>query len=215
MKKIPRLHVITDQTVQTRLGHGELARLALAGGADCVQFREKRPRTTVELINSARGVVDACRAAGALAVIDDRADVALALGNHAVHLGRQDLDAATARRILGAAAIVGGTANSYAEAAQVWMTEVDYLGVGPIHGTRSKASPAPMMGLETLARIAADCPKPVIAIGGITPERIGDILRAGAHGVAVLSCVVAADRPQDAARACATAVRAALRSRGA
>ena len=215
MKTIPRLHVVTDETIQTRFSHGELARLALAGGADCIQFREKRPRTTAELIDSARPVVDACRTADALAVIDDRADVACALGNHAVHLGRQDLDAATARRILGAAAIVGGTANSHAEAAQVWLTDVDYLGVGPIHGTRSKTDPAPMMGLETLARIAADCPKPVIAIGGITPERIGDILRAGAHGVAVLSCVVAADRPDDAARACATAMRSQLRSRGA
>ena len=215
MKTIPRLHVITDETLQTRFSHGELARLALAGGAGCVQFREKRPRTTVELIDAARPVVDACGAASALAVIDDRADVALALDAEAIHLGRHDLDAATARRILGDSAIIGGTANSPAEAARVWMTDVDYLGVGPIHGTRSKANPAPAMGLATLARIAADSPKPVIAIGGIGPQHIGDILRTGAHGVAVLSCVVAADRPRDAARACAAALRAALGSCGA
>ena len=215
MKTIPRLHVITDETLQTRFSHGELARLALAGGAGCVQFREKRPRTTAELIDAARPVVDACRAAGALAVIDDRADVALALEAEAMHVGRQDLDAATARRILGDSAIIGGTANSHAEAARVWMTDVDYLGVGPIHGTLSKANPAPAMGIETLARIAADSPKPVIAIGGIGPQHIGEILRAGAHGVAVLSCVAAADRPQDAARACAAALRAALGSCGA
>ncbi len=207
MKKIPRLHVITDETLQTRFSHGELARLALAGGADCVQFREKRPLTTVELVEAARPVVEACRAAGATAVIDDRADVALALDAVAVHLGRHDLDAATARRILGAAAIIGGTANSYNEAARVWKTDVDYLGVGPVFGTRSKAEPAPRMGLETLTRIATHSPKPVIAIGGIEPQHIGDILRTGAHGVAVLSCVVAADSPEHAARACAAALR--------
>ena len=215
MKPIPRLHVITDETVQTRFSHGEIAKLAIAGGADCVQFREKRPRTAVELIVAARPVVEACRAAGTLAVIDDRADIALALNNAAVHLGRQDLGVATTRTILGDAAVIGGTANSYAEAAQVWTTDVDYLGVGPIYGTRSKANPAPRMGLETLARIAADSPKPVIAIGGIRPGHIGEILRAGAHGVAVLSCVVAAERPQEAARACALALRAALRPRSA
>lgn len=215
MKEIPRLHVITDETLQARFSHGELARLALAGGAGCVQFREKRPMTTVALIEAARPVVEACRAAGATAVIDDRADIALALNADAVHLGRHDLDAATARRILGDSAIIGGTANSYDEAARVWRTDVDYLGIGPVHGTRSKADPAPAMGLETLECIAAASPKPVIAIGGIGPRHIADILRTGAHGVAVLSYVAAADEPRDAARECAAALNAALRSPGA
>ncbi len=214
MKRIPRLHVITDETVQIRFAHGDLARLALAGGADCVQFRKKRPWSTSALVHAAREVVGACQAAGALAVIDDRADVALAVGAAAVHLGQKDLDVTTARRILGDAAVIGGTANSYEQAAEVWTTTVDYVGVGPVHGTRSKANPAPTMGLGTLARIAADCPKPVIAIGGITAARIGDIVRAGAHGVAVLSAVVAADRPDEATRACADALRTALASSG-
>ena len=209
---IPRLHVITDETLQARFSHGEIARQALAGGADCVQFREKRPMTTVDLIGAARPVVNACRAAGALAVIDDRADVALALDADAVHLGRHDLEPAAARRLLGARAIIGGTANSYDEAARVWQTDVDYLGVGPVYGTRSKADPAPDMGLDTLARIAADSPKPVIAIGGIGPQHIDDILRAGAYGVAVLSCIAAAGDPREAARDCAAALADALRS---
>ncbi len=210
MKSVPRLHVITDETVQTRFRHADLARLALAGGADCIQFREKRPWTTDLLIDAARDVVGACTGSGAIAVVDDRADVALAAGARAVHLGRHDLDAATARRILGDGALIGGTANSYDEAAEVWDTEVDYLGVGPVYGTRSKASPAPEMGLVTLARITADCPKPVIAIGGIGPDRIGDLVRAGAHGVAVLSHVATADRPDAATRDCAHALREAL-----
>ena len=210
MKSVPRLHVITDETVQTRFRHAELARLALAGGADCVQFREKRPWTTDVLVDAARDVAAACATAGAVAVVDDRADVALAAGARAVHLGRHDLDAATARRILGDAALIGGTANSYAEAVEVWGTDVDYLGIGPVYGTRSKANPAPAMGLVTLARIAADCPKPVIAIGGIRPEGIGDLVRAGVHGVAVLSHIATAGRPDAATRECAHALRDAL-----
>ena len=209
MKTVPRLHVVTDATLAPHLGHLELARLALAGGADCVQFREKRPWTTRALLDVAVPIAQACAAANALAIVDDRVDVAFAAGAGA-HIGRDDLDAATARRILGPTALLGGTANSYAEAARVWQTEVDYLGVGPIFGTTSKAQPAPTMGLETLARIARDCPKPVIAIGGIRAERIGEVIAAGAHGVAVLSEVVAADDPTAATRACKNAISAAL-----
>ena len=209
MKAVPRLHVVTDATLAPHLGHLELAHLALAGDADCVQLREKRPWTTRTLLDVAAPIAQACAAANALAIINDRVDVAFAAGAGA-HIGRDDLDAATARRILGPKALLGGTANSYAEAARVWRTEVDYLGVGPIFGTTSKAQPAPPMGLDTLARIARDCPKPVIAIGGIRAERIGEVIAAGAHGVAVLSEVVAADDPTAATRACKDAISAAL-----
>jgi thiamine-phosphate pyrophosphorylase len=207
---LPRLQVVTDETVQSRYSHVELAELALAGGADAVQFREKRNWTTAALIGVAARIVQACRSASALAIIDDRADVALAVAAGGLHIGRDDLDATTARRIVGVDAVVGGTANSYDEAMAVAATEVDYLGVGPVYGTRSKANPAPVMGLDTLARIAAACPKPVVAIGGITAARIPEVLQTGAHGVAVLSDVVAAARPEEAAAACRMAVGAAL-----
>src|SRR5690606_624825 len=92
---------------------------------------------------------------GGTLVVDDRPDIALAIGAPAVHLGRHDLDVATARRILGPEAVIGGTANSFEEAEQVWQTNIDYIGVGPIYGTTTKANPAPDMGLETLARICA------------------------------------------------------------
>ncbi len=216
MKRIPRLQVITDETVQERLGHAELAALAAAGGADAVQFREKRPWTTRQLIDTAGRMLEACREHGVTLVIDDRVDVALSVGATAVHLGRNDLDVATARAILGDEAVIGGTANSYEEAARVWSTGadfVDYIGVGPIYGTRSKANPAPVMGLETLARICADSPLPVVAIGSITAERIGEVIAAGAHGVAVLSAVVADADPEEAARRCRAALDAALAER--
>ncbi len=209
MKSIPRLHVITDAAPPRRRSHLELAQLALAGGADCVQLREKRPWTTRALTEAAASIAAACTAAGAVAIINDRVDVAFAVGASA-HIGRDDLDAATARRVLGPQALLGGTANSYAEAARVWGTEVDYLGVGPIYGTTSKARPAPRMGLDTLARIARDCPKPVVAIGGIRAQDIREVIDAGAHGVAVLSEVAAAANPVAATRACMDAIEAAL-----
>lgn len=207
---VPRLHIVTDETIQSRHDHVALTKLALEGGADCVQFREKRPRTTAELVRLAERTVATCRAADAVAVINDRVDVAAAAGASAVHLGRDDLPAGVARRILGPAALIGGTANSFAEAAKVWETEVDYLGVGPVFGTTSKVNPAPTMGLAAFARIAAACPKPLIAIGGIDAATVGSVMAAGAHGVAVLSSVVAAEEPAAATRQCREALHAAL-----
>ena len=208
---VPRLHVVTDETIQSRYAHAALAERALGGGADCVQFREKRPWATAELVRVAASVVAACEAAGALAIVNDRVDVAVAAGAQAVHLGREDLPVDVARRLLGDLVLIGGTANSLAEAARVWETDVDYLGVGPVFGTASKANPAPPLGLDSFARIAAACPKPVIAIGGIDAERIGSVIAAGAHGVAVLSAVVAGDDPEHAARRCRQALDAACR----
>lgn len=210
MNAIPRLQVITDETVQTRHSHAALAEMAARGGADAVQFREKRPWTTRERIEVARACLAACREHGTLLLVDDFADVALAAGADAIHLGRNDLDVATARRIVGPEVIIGGTANSYEEAARVWTTDIDYIGVGPIYGTRSKANPAPDMGLETLARICADSPVPVVAIGSITAERIAEVMAAGAYGVAVLSAVVAAADPVEATRRCREAIDIAV-----
>ncbi len=205
-----RLHVITDEVVQSRHTHAELAALTVDGGADVIQFREKRPLTTRELIASASAVAEVCGGAGALLVVDDRVDVAAAVGAPAVHLGRHDLPAQVARDLLGPDAVIGGTANDLEEALEVSDTPVDYLGVGPVFGTASKANPAPTMGLELLGRIVESCDQPVIAIGGITPESVADVLATGAHGVAVLSGVVGQPNPTAAAHAYREAIDSVL-----
>lgn len=212
-KRVPRLQVITDEVLQTRFTHVELSRLAVEGGADAVQYREKRALTTRELMAIASGILGVCTGTRAQLIVNDRADVACAVGAPAVHLGRNDLDVATARAILGAGAVIGGTANSYEEARAAWSTGADYLGIGPIYGTRSKANPAPDMGLDTLARICRDSPVPIVAIGSITVERIPEVMAAGAYGVAVLSAVVSADDPVEATARCRAALDAALASR--
>lgn len=194
------LYVITDETVQGRFTHLELARMAAEGGADAIQFREKRPRTTRELVATAREMARLLRGRGVRLVVDDRADVALAAGVDAVHLGRDDLEPEVARRLMGEEALIGATANTLEEARGLAAAPVDYLGVGPVFGTRTKANPAPALGLEGLHEIVQAVGKPVIAIGSIAPDRVADVLAAGAHGVAVISGVVCHEDPVLATR---------------
>ena len=207
MKHVGRLHVITDEVLQEQFTHAELAAAAAAGGADVIQYREKRPISTREMIRVAGLMSLACQDLGVSLLIDDRVDVAAAVGATAVHLGREDLPPDVARQILGPDAIIGGTANSVEEAVKVAMQPVDYLGVGPVFGTTSKGSrAAPMLGLERFAEICAAVDKPVIGIGSITVDRVGDVLAVGAYGVAVLSAVVCQDDPQESCRAFANEI---------
>ena len=209
-----RLHVITDEVLQSRFTHAEMARLAVAGGADTVQYREKRPFLTSELVEVALAVADACRAGHATCIVDDRIDVTAAVHAAGVHLGRYDIAVGVARSLLGASYLVGGTANSIEEARTVFATPVDYVGIGPIFGTNSKANPAPVMGLETLAAIVAESPVPVIAIGNITVESVSDVLATGAYGIAVLSGITCAANPTEAATGYARAIARFLEERG-
>ena len=211
MTDVGRLHVITDEVLQDRFAHVELAAAAAAGGADVIQYREKRQVSTKELMRVAALISLACREFGTTLLIDDRVDVAAAVGATAVHLGREDLPPYVARQILGPEAIIGGTANSVEEAVKVAKQPVDYLGVGPVFGTTSKGDrAAPMLGLERFAEICGAVEKPVIGIGSITADRVGDVLAAGAFGVAVLSAVVCQEDPQAACREFATEIERAL-----
>jgi hydroxymethylpyrimidine kinase / phosphomethylpyrimidine kinase / thiamine-phosphate diphosphorylase len=197
---VGRLHAIVDTPA--------LARAAAQGGADTVQYREKRPLSTADLVAAAAAVREA---ADAVVIVDDRADVAAEAGAHGVHLGRHDLSPRIARALLGPGALVGATANSVAEAREVlerWGDVLDYVGAGPVYGTRSKADPAPPLGLPALAEIAALSPVPVVAIGGITPARAGEVLASGAHGVAVLSGIVGTPDPRASTAAYAAALAA-------
>lgn len=205
-----RIHVITDATLQDRFSHVELARLAAAGGADVIQLREKRPWTTRALIEAAVATRRALEGLPVALVVNDRIDVAAAAGVRAVHLGRADVDVGTARRLLGPHALIGGTANSLDEALRVAATDVDYLGVGPVFGTRSKANPAAALGVDGFRAIVKALTKPVIAIGSVTADQVGALLDAGAHGVAVISAVVCQPDPSAAAREFREAVDAWL-----
>jgi hydroxymethylpyrimidine/phosphomethylpyrimidine kinase len=188
-RAVGRLHVLVADDALRGRDAVRLARIVAEAGADVVQLREKRPRPTAELVVTARAIREAIDPFGASLVIDDRADVAAAVGAAGVHLGAGDLDAAVARRLLGRGALVGRTANSLEEALRAASEDVDYLGVGPVFATTSKANPAPPLGVPALARIVAAARRPVVAIGGIGPDDVAEVMEAGVHGVAVLSAV--------------------------
>ena len=199
MIRIGRLHVITDETVQRRFSHEELAAAAVAGGADVVQYREKRVLPFVQRRVTVRRIVAAI--GPARCVVNDDVELARKAGAWGVHLGPDDVSPEEARRIWPAAACIGATANDPARAVRVADERVDYVGVGPVFATASKTRPAPVLGLAGLERIAAAIDRPVIAIGGIHAGNVGEVLAAGAWGVAVLSAVVAQADP------CAAAAR--------
>ncbi len=196
---IGRLHVITDTTLQRRHTHAELARLAALGGADTVQFRQKSGPMRGRWAALEAAAAE-CRAAGVALIVDDHADLALA-ASAGLHVGQDDLPVAVARRLLGPAAVVGATTPTPALARTAEAAGASYVGVGPVFGTRSKLNPTPDTGLDGLAAVCAAVRIPVIAIGGITPDRVADVLAAGAWGVAILSAVVCADDVTAAAAA--------------
>ncbi|OZC02023.1 thiamine phosphate synthase [Rubricoccus marinus] len=198
---IGRLHVLTDFHFQQRYSHGALARLALAGGAETIQFRQKVGSPRDAWVN-VRPVIAACRDAGATSLVDDRLGLALGAGADGVHLGQTDLPLEAARTAFGArGGIIGATATTAAQAQEAEASGADYIGFGPVFPTGSKANPARVKGLDGLAEACAAVSIPVIAIAGITPERVAPCLDAGAMGVAVMTAVSCAPDPQAAAAA--------------
>ena len=209
--RIGRLHVVTDTDLQARFSHADLARLAARGGADTIQFRYKNGPMRARWA-ALEPTADACRAAGVALVVDDHVDLALAIGA-GVHLGQTDLPVAVARRLLGPAATVGATATSADAARAAEAAGASYVGFGPVFATASKANPDPVTGLAVLAEACAAVRIPVVAIGGITVERVAAVLGVGAWGVAVLSAVVCAADVAAAARAFREAIDAATAER--
>ena len=199
-RPVGRLHVITDEVLQTRHDHRALAAMASRGGAEVVQLRDKRELSGEQRTAMAHEVAAALRGSGTGLVVNDHVEVARRIDAYGVHLGSDDVPSERARAILGPGVLIGRTANGLAQARAVATEPVDYLGVGPVFGTTSKARPAPPLGLDDLARIVAAVRVPVIAIGGIDLRRVRDVMATGAHGVAVLSAVVLADDPESATR---------------
>lgn len=198
MKDIDRLHVLTDTELQQRYSHEELARLAIAGGAGVIQFRQKQGSTR-QMIETARHMLAICRRHKAKLIINDRLDVALAAEADGVHLGQDDFPLAQARELLGPGKIIGGSASSVEEAALCRAGGVDYIGLGPVYPTTSKADAGPAGGLDLLRRVSREFGLPVIAIGGVNAARAAEVMGAGAHGMAVISAVCCRADPQAAA----------------
>jgi len=210
MKSIGRLHVLTDTVLQSRFSHVELARMAIAGGADTIQFRQKTGSTR-EMMETARELKRLCADSGVTFIVNDRLDVALASDADGVHLGQDDFPIPLARRWLGEEKIIGGSAAVPEEAVRCQEAGADYIGYGPVFPTASKDDAGPVSGTATLAEVVRRVSLPVVAIGGISAANTPEVIRSGAHGIAVISAVCCQEDPEEATRALHRALQQAAR----
>lgn len=205
-----RLHVIVDVGPRSTDAVG-LASAALAGGAPVLQVRAKGVTDAVAYA-AAAGIAERCRAAGAACIVNDRADLAVAVGADGVHVGAEDLPVGVVRRILGPHALVGGTARNPADAERHRAAGASYVGVGPIYATASKVGLPEPLGPAMLERVSVGVSVPLIAISGITVDRVEEVIGAGAYGVAVIGAVARAADPEAATSAFVAALARAVGS---
>jgi hydroxymethylpyrimidine kinase/phosphomethylpyrimidine kinase/thiamine-phosphate diphosphorylase len=202
------LYVLTDTELRPERGAEEIVAASLAGGARIVQLRDKRHATTA-LVPLAKGLREMAHAAGALFIVNDRVDVALAADADGVHLGPDDMDPRDARRVLGPHRLIGVSISSVAEAEPL-AAAASYFGVGAIFGSATKSDAGPPVGVERIREIRRAFPgHPIVAIGGIDRDNIGAVMAAGADAAAVVSAVVAASDMEQAARELVRRIEAA------
>ena len=190
MLRLPPLYAIVDP-LDTGRDPVELAVALLAGGAQLLQLRLKEA-TSRELLRVAAAIQPRARAAGALVLVNDRPDIARAVEADGVHLGQDDLPVAAARRILGPRHLVGVSTHDLDQARAAKAAGADYVAVGPIYPTSSKAAALSPRGLELVGAVRAAVPLPLVAIGGITPETAPAVRAAGADAVAMIAALVRA-----------------------
>ncbi|HXN37109.1 MAG TPA: thiamine phosphate synthase [Solirubrobacteraceae bacterium] len=177
----------------------DLLRGAIAGGVDMVQLREKHLPDD-ELTAVANATQALCERLGALLIVNDRPSVALEAGADGIHVGQDDMPVDDVRDLVGPDLLVGLSTHSPREIDAVDSAVVDYIGVGPIHETPTKAG-RPAVGVELIRYAAAHSPVPFFAIGGIEAGNVDTVIDAGATRVCVLRAIAAADDPEAAARA--------------
>ena len=183
------LYVVTDEGLSRGCTHLQITDLAVKGGADVIQLRDKN-RSGRELYEVACTIRDITAKAGVLFIVNDRLDIALASRADGVHIGQQDLPLAIVRSLATRPFIIGVSVTSVREAVLAEREGADYVAVSPVFTTGSKDDAGPGLGIEMVSEISSAISIPVIGIGGINTENAGDVFTAGAAGVAVISAVV-------------------------
>jgi thiamine-phosphate pyrophosphorylase len=181
----PRLYAIIDPAQSGGRSPLEVAEALLSAGVRLIQLRDKHA-SSGELYTAARQVSAMVRAAGATFVVNDRADVALAVEADGVHVGQDDLPVESARALLGSSKLIGYSTHVLEQVRDADRTSADYIAFGPIFPTTSKANPDAVVGLEGLRAARKATPKPLVAIGGITVENARAVFTAGADSIAVI-----------------------------
>ena len=185
----PFLYPIIDVAALGERAVGSVVAALAAGGAKVVQFRAKG-LSDRRFLDLAAEALAAARAGGAALIVNDRPDVALILGADGVHLGQDDLDPRAVRPLLPPGALLGVSTHNLEQVERAAGAPVDYLAIGPVFPTRSKAAPDPVVGLEMVRKARALVTGSLVAIGGITEENARSVVDAGADGVAVISALL-------------------------
>ncbi len=192
------LYLVTDRTLSKGRSSVEVVAQAVCGGVTCVQLREKSCYTRV-FMEEAKAMKKLLDPLQIPLIINDRIDIAMAVRAEGVHLGQKDMKLGDARRILGEGTIIGISVESLDDALEAAAGGADYLGVSPVFATPTKTDTAPPLGLEGLAAIRSHVAIPLVAIGGINSTNCASVISAGADGIAVVSALVSASSPKDAA----------------
>jgi thiamine-phosphate diphosphorylase len=192
---IPRLHLISDQRLCDLKAFPTVAKAVVGNGVGAIHLREKDLGSS-ELLEAARALRSSVGAA--VLFINDRVDVALLSEADGLQLGESSISVADARSLFGDRLLIGRSVHDVEGAAQAAAEGADFVIAGHVYATASKLG-QPGRGPRFIEAIASACSLPIIAIGGITPERVREVLAAGAHGVAVISGILAADEPAHAA----------------
>lgn len=189
MNSFPKIYPITD-THLTGLSHAEQVEKLIRGGATFLQLREKYAAPKDFFEDAVRAVAIA-RKARVKIIVNDRVDIALALKADGVHLGQDDLPPEKAREILGDDAIIGFSTHSVAQAIEAIKLPIDYIAIGPVFATQTKANPDEIVGLEGVRAVReAIGDFPLVAIGGITAEGFSQVLNAGADSAAIIKSIL-------------------------
>jgi thiamine-phosphate pyrophosphorylase len=194
----PPLYLITDRHQTRGRSLSAAVEEALKGGVRFVQLREK-DLTARELLSLAQDIRRLTAEARAHLLINDRIDLCLAVKADGVHLRSNSLPTRIARKILGDSKLIGVSAHSVEEAQRAQDEGADFIALGPIYATPSKAGYGPPLGLDVLRNVRWRIKIPVLALGGIQKERIPEVLGAGADGIALISAILAAENPRQAA----------------
>lgn len=186
---LPRVYPLTDVQL-SGLSHAEQVELLSLGGASLIQLREKQ-LPSLQLYEHAKAAVATARKTGTQLIINDRVDIAMAIGAHGVHLGQDDLPSDAARKLLGNEAVIGYSTHNVEQAQQALALPIDYIAIGPIFATASKSDTSPTLGLaglEAVRQVVGNFP--LVAIGGISHANAREVIEAGADSVAVISALL-------------------------
>ena len=193
------VYLVTDRDLSLGRSLDWVVEKAVQGGTTMVQLREK-DLDTRPFIEQGLRIKKLLEPYDVPLLINERVCVALAVGADGVHLGQNDMPYATARKILGKEAIIGLSVETWQQAEEAKDLDLDYIAVSPVFTTPTKEELTRELGLEGVRKITGICPQPAVGIGSIKIHNAGEVIKAGASGVAVVSGICSAEDPQQAAR---------------